>query len=174
MAENLHKGFTLKQIKEKYNYNPETGEITLKSGKKVGHKSVANGGYVYLCTTNPLGKMVNLLGHHVALIYSGIPLPKQGEVVDHINQDPADNRLENLRVVSHKQNMQNLSGRKKKVNERYVWTKIPGIRVDKKYGCYVVSLGDDLYTTYDFDDAKYKRWDWEFDNNYHVNHGVGT
>lgn len=33
--------------------------------------------------------------------------PKKGQVIDHINRKPLDNRRENLRIASHRQNMLN-------------------------------------------------------------------
>jgi hypothetical protein len=33
--------------------------------------------------------------------------PKKGQVIDHINRKPLDNRRSNLRIVSHRQNMLN-------------------------------------------------------------------
>lgn len=69
-----------------------------------------------------------------------IMTPPKGRSIDHINHDPLDNRKENLRVVSHRQNMQN---RKRKTSSKYpgvCWDKEnnkwrAGIYVDGKHIC---------------------------------------
>jgi len=48
----------------------------------------------------------------------------QGEVIDHMNHDTLDNRRENLRIVSTRQNMQNL---KRKTTSKY-----PGVYWNKQ------------------------------------------
>jgi hypothetical protein len=53
---------------------------------------------------------------------------KRNEVIDHENHNPLDNRLENLRIVSHRQNLQN---QKRKTSSKY-----PGVywhKRDKKW-----------------------------------------
>lgn len=44
--------------------------------------------------------------HRLVLVWHGIDIP-EGMVVDHINQDSYDNRIENLRVVTTAVNLQN-------------------------------------------------------------------
>tara|TARA_R110001632_G_scaffold220107_1_gene349965 strand:- start:65 stop:541 length:477 start_codon:yes stop_codon:yes gene_type:complete len=45
-----------------------------------------------------------------------IPNPENKPEVDHINRDPSDNRAENLRWVSHQENMDNQTSRPQKNN----------------------------------------------------------
>lgn len=78
---------------------------------KMGHKRV--GERIYL--------------HRLILEMTGMIIPR-GEYIDHINQNKLDNRLENLRLVTHQQNLWNSKNRKNKTSKyRGVsWSSDPG------------------------------------------------
>lgn len=48
----------------------------------------------------------------IILMHRAIMTPPDDMVVDHINRNPLDNRRENLRVVTHRQNIINMGARK--------------------------------------------------------------
>jgi hypothetical protein len=52
------------------------------------------------------GKCKSLWLHRLILELAGVPIP-EGMEPDHINRDTLDNRLENLRVVTHQENISN-------------------------------------------------------------------
>lgn len=102
------------------------------------------------------------------------PIP-DGMEIDHINHVPGDDRIENLRMVTRRQNNQN-----KKLNERntsgYVgvswnkktnkWRAMIGIRgEDGKRKTLYVYYGDS------FDDAVSARKKAEAEHSFHENHG---
>ena len=87
-------------IEKGYTYNPETGDITGPRGKVIINKL---NGYnnMQICLDN---KYYNLSGHQLAWYIT------YGEVVDcidHINGIRNDNRIFNLRSVTHQQNLFN-------------------------------------------------------------------
>lgn len=100
------KKLTQKRLKELMEYNPETGEFTRKTapcnGTKVG--DIAGGcdseGYIRI----RVGRKRHF-AHRLAWLYVRGFWPKNE--IDHINRDPSDNRLCNLREVSHQCNMRN-------------------------------------------------------------------
>lgn len=57
-------------------------------------------------------------------------------MVDHINRDPLDNRLENLREVDHKLNNNNRNGPKNSDT-------IVGVKFDMRYGSFVARIKQD-------------------------------
>lgn len=62
------------------------------------------------------------------------------KMVDHINRDPLDNRLENLREADHKINNNNRDAPKKyNEDEEHV----VGVRFDKRYGSFVARIKQD-------------------------------
>jgi hypothetical protein len=93
-------------LREHLDYNPVTGDITIKKrwhkrhavivGKKLG--TLTHG---YLRTEIYEG---SFFIHRLAYaIYHGVA-PEDGDIVDHINGNPLDNRIENLRLTSHSGN----------------------------------------------------------------------
>lgn len=89
-----------------------------------------NSGYFYWKVNSPAGNMktgklagtrdslgymrIKIFGkvifyHHLVYIYTQNRFLKDKEVIDHINRNPSDNRLENLRITSMKMNCRNRS-----------------------------------------------------------------
>ena len=117
-------------IEAGFQYNQTTGVIT-KNGKQVGYNG---NGYVVI---NVDGKGVTATKVIWALL--GVEVP-EGYCTDHINGVKNDNRIENLRIVTFRQNSQNLA---KHRNGKLLGTSFRNghyrsqIRIDNK----VVELG---------------------------------
>jgi hypothetical protein len=64
----------------------------------------------------------------VAFAYLGLDIENPKQVIDHINRDTFDNRVSNLRIVSHQQNMfnRNAKGYSKRGNKYVVKIRING------------------------------------------------
>lgn len=110
-------------IRECFDYLPETGELVWRKRplhhflserewKLVNTKMVGKiagsvrpkpdgKGYKYTTVCNKVEAV-----HRLVLMWHGFDIPK-GMVVDHINQDSHDNRIENLRIVTTAKNLQN-------------------------------------------------------------------
>ena len=100
------KTITHAELLEVANYNPDTGGFTRKTspakrfkpGQQMG--CLQPSGYVRVRIA---GKYY--FAHRLAWFYvHGVWPPKD---IDHINRDRADNRLSNLRCVTHQENMRN-------------------------------------------------------------------
>ncbi len=126
-----------RELKQYLDYNPTTGVFVwvkarngrVKAGQQAG--SVGPRGY----RTITLDRKV-YREHRLAWLYVHGVWPT---VLDHINRNPVDNRIENLREVTHSQNQQNRAQdpRNKSGARGVIWAKHAKkwraqIRVDRK------------------------------------------
>lgn len=84
-------------------YATRDGRITGRNGRVM--KPAMDGGYYKINMTLPSGRFKASVHRLVALTY--LPNPDNKPLVDHINTDTLDNRVENLRWVTQKDNMNN-------------------------------------------------------------------
>lgn len=97
-----------KYLEDLFTYDPHTGEV--RWGNSILVKPGDRGGLIKNKTCRGKAKPpcatwngIKVYGHHIALILSGFDVPI-GHEVDHINRNPHDNRLCNLRVATKRQN----------------------------------------------------------------------
>jgi len=102
---------TQSELKRLFSYDPETGLFTrlisnnrrLKSGEIAG--STTCGGYVRICVNGQPYQ-----AHRLAWLYMTGSWPENQ--IDHINHIKDDNRIANLRDVTHRENQKNQPKRK--------------------------------------------------------------
>ena len=131
------------------------------AGDKVG--CIGTSGYVEVGYNGKL-----LKAHRIIWEVCNGPIP-DGMNIDHINGIRSDNRIENLRVVLHSENMKNV--RLRSVNR----SGLHGVLVDK-YGKYQANIGNCGKLKYlgyfaDFFEACCARKSAEKELNFHENHG---
>jgi len=164
---------TQARLKEVLNYNPDTGLFTWRkrdcnkfnakfAGKVAGTNKSCE--YTRILIDGNIYK-----AHRLVWLYVHGEWPRKE--IDHINHDPIDNRLANLRDVSHLVNGRNSSLKK---NSK---TGVSGVNwhsAKKRWQSRInangkrVHLGDYL----DFFDAVCARKSAELLYNYHPNHGA--
>jgi hypothetical protein len=97
---------TAETVREHFDYDPETGIVRwrkptaghIRAGDIAG--GITMGGYKETCFR---GSVIG--AHRIAWLHlHGGELP---EVIDHINGNPSDNRIANLRASTHQLNLQN-------------------------------------------------------------------
>jgi len=110
-----------------------------------------------------------IAAHRLAWFYVYGVWPS-GEI-DHINHKSSDNRIDNLRVVSHAENMRNA---KRNVNNKSGWTGVWWSERRKKYHAYISYNNKRIYGGWfiSFDEAKQKRQELARLYKFHVNHGM--
>ena len=100
-----HDEDTYRMFAEKYSYDGGTGRFIFKEGQKarLGTEAgtLSSKGYVYL-TISREGRRTKLQAHRLAwfLCHGYIP-----NVIDHVNGNPSDNRIDNLNDVTAKENV---------------------------------------------------------------------
>lgn len=119
-------------------YDPTTGVFTrraspsrrhaAKVGAPCGAVNKANG-YVEIHVAG-----VNRLAHRLAWIYVHGAVP-DGMRIDHANRDRADNRLTNLRLASHADNLRNCKLRQDNTSG------VKGVSFDRSRGKWAAAVG---------------------------------
>lgn len=171
-------------FQELVDYDPTSGRLTWKKrlprhfkNNSVAHCSNWNtrwAGKPALSCKNANGGLQgllfarNFLAHRVAwAVYYGV-WPEG--VIDHINGNPSDNRLINLRDVSHAANSQNMKRSRKNTSS------VTGVSFNKhaaKWSAEILANGVREHLGYfvEFEDAVSAREEAERLNNFHENHG---
>src|ERR1700733_11337823 len=94
------KRLTAKLVRSLFDYNPLTGILRRKATGATGYRK--KDGYLVF---GAAGK--NRTAHRLIWLMVHGRLPRKPKEIDHINGNPSDNRLSNLRIVTHGQNLQN-------------------------------------------------------------------
>lgn len=164
---------TQERLKELLNYDASTGVFTWLPRDSKQFNAVFAGkeaGTVKSCEylrINLGGKIYK--AHRLAWLYAYGAFPEKE--IDHINHNPLDNRLVNLREVSHAENGKNQSLKK---NSK---TGISGVNwhsYKQRWHSRINSNGDRLHLG-DYDDffeAVCARKSAENAHKYHINHGA--
>lgn len=123
---------TQEELKQQLEYNPNTGIFTWAIRKpKVKFGAVAG-------RTKPKGyveirvNLVSYQAHRLAWLYVHGEWPDG--LIDHINRDPADNRIANLRVATHQQNFRNVAASSRSS------TGVKGVSPHSKSGKYRATI----------------------------------
>ena len=112
----------IKHLRERYTYDVEQGVVRNRKGQVIKGFNDKDG-YLLLDMRLADGRHVINLHRLVWVLYHG-RFPKQ---IDHINGNPKDNRIENLREVSQSENdMNRLLAWKPNAN-----TGLPGVHISK-------------------------------------------
>lgn len=170
------------QLKELYDYNPDTGIFTRKQRPRssfknnygyIGHLSViernklgtiSQGGYLLI----EIGKK-KYRAHRLAWLYVHGRFPV--DQIDHINHLRADNRIINLREATNQENSKNISLRKDNVSG------ITGVyfrKEMKKWGAFINHNTKRIHLGFfkDFFEAVSVRKSAENKYGFHQNHGM--
>lgn len=93
---------TQEQLKELYNYEESTGELIVKvkrAGRPSNRAPNSNGYHVMMINHK------KYYAHRLIWLYVYGEWPTEGMVVDHIDMDRMNNRIENLRLLTRYDNM---------------------------------------------------------------------
>ena len=100
---------TQERLKELFTYSEETGEFTNRINRGRARKGNKAGGKMSHGYVRIVVDYEHLLLHRAAWLYTYGNLPKY---IDHIDHNPSNNKLNNLREVTHQENMKNSGVRK--------------------------------------------------------------
>lgn len=119
---------TQEELKRTLKYNTATGEfIRVKNGKIAGSKHKS--GYIRIKIT----AKKSYLAHRLAWLYVYGEMPTK--LVDHINGDGYDNRIENLRQATNAENLQNMRNATSRSQSKFL-----GVSPIKSNGKYEANL----------------------------------
>ena len=95
-------------LRERFAYDPETGVLTWRSGQNKGKPIVSKDKKYLRVILNFEGRQYGLFAHRIAFALMTGAWP--ANEIDHHNGIGHDNRWDNLREATHRQNKQNLGG----------------------------------------------------------------
>lgn len=150
---------TQEALRNALTYNPDTGIFTRNTPGKSKVGSKANGGYIKIYV---LGNEYR--AHRLAWLYTTGKWPK--DQLDHINGDPTDNRICNLREADNALNRRNQKLRKDNASG------VVGVSFDTRSGKWDARVAGKclgLFTS--IDDAIAARKAAAIKDNFHPNHG---
>jgi hypothetical protein len=157
-----------KTLKNLLLYNEDTGEFKWKKNHgRVKKNSPAGGvnsnGYILIMM---YGK--NYRAHRLAWLFVNGQLPE--DQIDHINGEPTDNRISNLRAVS---NIENCKNQKKPKNNTSGVVGVSWHKIDKKWMAHIAVKCKKitLKRSEDKFEAICARKSAEIKYGYHPNHG---
>lgn len=132
---------TAERVRELFHYDPETGVFTRRISRQGQHGRVGEiAGYLKPCGYVNIWIGANYMAHRLAWLYVYGEWPN-GQI-DHINRVRNDNRIGNLRVVTHAQNMEN---RKVQRNNTSGYTGVYPDRCGRRWTARISSKGKWLY-----------------------------
>jgi hypothetical protein len=163
-------------LRQRLRYEPDTGKIYWRDYASMPKSWRARyAGREALTYVKPSGHQMGRIdrkayqAHRIAWALHHGEDPA-GEI-DHINHDPLDNRIENLRVVSHQENHRNTSLRK---NNTSGAMGVSWFAASRKWSAYLMVDGRKKHLGYfhDHGDAVAARRAAEARYGFHTNHGV--
>lgn len=135
------------RVRERLDYNPDTGAFVWKHAPDFPKSwNTRYSGRPAYCKPNKRGYAEGsidgqmLVGHRVAWAHYYGEWPKQE--IDHINGDRMDNRIANLRDVSHKENQRNMCIHKSNTSG------VMGVNYhkrDKRWRAFIEVLGKSIH-----------------------------
>src|SRR5690348_14306740 len=119
----------LSELRAMLNYDPETGLFTWRHTGKGRKATVGSNSHGYVSIRLTVrGKKKGYLAHRLAWFYTYGEWPKN--LIDHIDMNPANNAISNLREATHSTNKAN---RRAPANNS---TGFKGVSFNKAYGKY--------------------------------------
>ena len=116
----------LNEIIKNYDIDIELGKVYDKKGKELPFQILPNGYHqrrLYNGRRNRNGKNVSVQGAyylHQVIYFAKFGFYDEGCVIDHIDRDKSNNRIDNLRCVTHKVNVSNKGERSKSLSVKFV------------------------------------------------------
>lgn len=139
---------TQSELKKALHYDPDTGHFTWIDHRNVDKISTRAGlanrdGYLQINVNRTMYG-----AHRLAWLYEYGEFPNSG--IDHINGDPADNRIANLRIANQAENMQNIAMYK---SNKSGYMGVHFHKRNKKYQATIKAYGKQKHLGY-FDTAE--------------------
>ena len=160
---------TQEYLKSLLDYNPETGKFIWRVNNKNYVKSGSEAGWIDSYGYRVIGiDKKGYKGHRLAWLWYYGTLPE--DQIDHINHNPDDNRIENLREVSNQENHKNLSRPR---NNTSGHVGVHWCKKAKKWCASIQPNGKKIYLGYfkEKEDAIKTRKEAEAKYKFHKNHG---